>query len=274
MNKKNTLIFCMISFLSNMVLFVAKLYVGLASNSISIYSDGINNLFDSLSGIISFACLTVIMKSVGVSGQGIVKKSEQLLSFLMAIIVGITGFYFAYSSLERLMYPTPITFYTRYLAVLIVTALVKLALFVAFRLARKKTASPIVRVMAFDSLLDFFVTSVTVLTLIVSAYGSYSVDAICGIVISCVVIVSAVKMIFEQVKKLIGYVPTDVRAEAEERILENGNVENIESINFVYEEDIPTAYTKLQLRSESDYISVKTEVEKKFEGTQITVKVI
>lgn len=274
MREKNTLTFCAVSFISNILLFAAKLYVGLASNSISIYSDGINNFFDSLSGIISFVCLYILFKYVDTSGHSILKRCEQLISFIMSIIVGITGFYFAYSSFERLMYPTPITFSVKYLIILVITALVKVMLFVIFRFAQNKTASPVVKVMAFDSLLDFFITSVTVLTLLISAYGYYAFDAICGIVISSVIIISAVKMILEQASKLIGYVPVDIRTETEEKILANHSVEKIESISYIYDDDIPTAYIKLKLGSDSDYISTKTELEAEFKEAQIKVEII
>lgn len=262
---------CMLSFLTNISLFVAKLYVGLASNSISIYSDGINNFFDSLSGIISFLCLIVLMKSAHLWGRSIIEKAEQLLSFIMAVFVSIAAVYFAYSSLERLMYPTPVNFYLRYLWVLVFTALVKLVLFLIFRFAGKGKASPVIRVMAYDSLLDFFITSVTVMTLLISAYGSYSFDAICGFAISIVIIVSAVKMIIEQVRKLIGYVSPEIRAEIEKRILENECVAKIESISFVYHQDIPVAYIMLQLKFESDYQSVKARLEELFDENKVRV---
>ncbi len=274
MKEKRTLIFCMVSFLSNIVLFITKLYIGLASNSISIYSDGINNFFDSLSGIISFVCLILILRSVDVSGKGIAKRCERLLSFIMSVIVGVSGFYFAYSSLERLMYPTPVTFAVKYLTVLIATALAKLGLFAVFRYAQKKTSSPIVKVMAFDSLLDFFITSVTALTLIMSAYGSYSLDAVCGIVISGIIIVSAVKMIFSEASKLIGYVSPQIRAEAEERILANETVEELDSISYVYDGDLPTAYIKLKLKPDVDCIKAKAELKTQLEELEIKVEII
>ncbi len=47
-NKKYVLAAAVVAFLCNFALFLIKMYVGLASNSISIYSDGINNLFDSV----------------------------------------------------------------------------------------------------------------------------------------------------------------------------------------------------------------------------------
>ena len=49
-NDKITVITCAAAFALNVALFSVKLYVGLCANSISIYSDAVNNMFDSLSG--------------------------------------------------------------------------------------------------------------------------------------------------------------------------------------------------------------------------------
>ena len=129
----------------------------------------------------------------------------------MSLIIAFTGLYFAYSSVERLMYPTSVSYRTKYLFILIATALVKLFMFTVFRYLQNKSRSDILRVMSTDCILDFFITSVTVMTLLISTYGTYAADALCGIVISIVITVSAVKMIKTSFGKLIGYVPKEKR---------------------------------------------------------------
>ena len=78
-------------------------------------------------------------------------------------------------------------------------------------------------------------------------------------------------MIIEQVRKLIGYVSPEIRAEIEKRILENECVAKIESISFVYQQDIPVAYVKLQLKPESDYQSVKARLEEMFDEDKVNL---
>ncbi|MGN1118336.1 MAG: cation transporter, partial [Acutalibacteraceae bacterium] len=129
--KKDKAVFyvCSVAFSVNIILFFIKLYIGLRTNSISIYSDAVNNLFDSLSGLLTLVTLSLIIKNADLSTEGTVRKSEQLFSFLMALAVAFTGFYFAYSSVERLMYPTPVWYTGLFLAVLILTALIKAGMF-------------------------------------------------------------------------------------------------------------------------------------------------
>ena len=194
-----------------MILFFTKLYIGLGANSISIYSDGINNLFDCLSAIISLLCLGFLASRKDISSKSYISKTEDLLTFIISVIIGFTGFYFAYSSLERLMYPTTVSYRTKYLYILIATAVAKLIMFAVLKALNQKGKSDILRVMSVDCILDFFITSVTVMTLLISTYGTYAADAICGIVISIVITVSAVKTMLSSCRKLVGYLKADER---------------------------------------------------------------
>ena len=195
-NDKITVITCAAAFALNVALFSVKLYVGLCANSISIYSDAVNNMFDSLSGLAAFICFAALLSSSSEGTRAIIKKAEQFFSFVMSVIILLTGLYFAYNSLERLFYPTPISYLTRYLVMLTVTVAVKFVMFFAYRGVYRITGSPIIKVMAADSILDCFITLATVMSLTVSQYVEFAVDAVFGLVISAVLITSAVMLDF------------------------------------------------------------------------------
>ncbi len=256
MKKQNkiTLAVCGGSFAANLALFLVKLYVGLSSNSISIYSDAVNSLFDSLSGLITFLCLAYILKTVSKS-NAIIKKTEQLLSFIMSIVVVFVGFYFAYSSLERLMYPTPVWYLTKFLVLISLTAVVKLILFFVFREVSKKAGSPVIRVMAFDSLLDFFITCSTILSLTLSQYVNFALDAVFGIVISVMIIVSAVKLMISRAAFLINFVSIQKRKAVESIINSCNAVDKCFDISYILNGESTLAYAKIRFAngmSESD----------------------
>lgn len=197
-----------------------KLYIGLGANSISIYSDAVNNLLDSLSGLISFVFMLIMIKGVGHGARSVINKTEELLCLGVGLIVAFTGFSFIYSSAERLMYPTPVWYRKTYLYLLIMTCLIKLVLFGAFCLLTKKSRSPLMKIIATDSLLDFFITSVTVMSLLLSSKGTYAADALCGIVIGVIMTISAVKTVIGFVRRLIGYIPYDVRCKLSQALKE------------------------------------------------------
>lgn len=211
------------AFFINFLLFAVKLYVGLSANSISIYSDGINNLFDGLSSVAALVCFYIIAKGADRSALSRGEKTEQLLSFGLSVVIFAVGFVFLYNSAERLMYPTPVWFTPAYFYALSFTAAVKLFLFFFLKKKGKSLGSEVVRIMSLDSLIDFFVTAVTVVTLIASQKGSYSFDAFGGIGISVVILVSGVKSLKESTASLLNF-PKKEKRSAVEHILEESGI--------------------------------------------------
>lgn len=212
-NNKSVFRLCVFAFCANMLLFFVKLYIGLRTDSISIYSDAVNNLFDSLSGGITFVGMTLAVKKSGGVFDGTVRKTEQLFSFIISLTVTAAGFLFAYNSLERLMYPTPMWFSTLYAWIIGGTAAAKGLMFFIYRWFEKKTSSPIAAVMKTDCVLDMFITLITLVTLIVSKYETYAVDAVCGIVISVIIIISAVKLLLSSARALVNYVRPELKVQ-------------------------------------------------------------
>lgn len=215
-NQKPLLTVCAIAFSVNLALFFIKLYIGLRSNSISIYSDSINNLFDSVSGLVTLIFMAAIVKKSGGSMNLAIDKSEQLFTLLIAVCVTGAGLYFGYTALERFMYPTPVWFTVYYAVIISAAAIVKALLFFIYGVFEKKSQSPVIRIMKFDCILDFFITLMTLITLFVSKYGTYSIDAVFGIIISIIITVSAIRQVISSAKILVNYVPYAVREKVEE----------------------------------------------------------
>ena len=224
---------CIFALTANLILFFTKLYIGLGANSISIYSDGVNNLCDCLSAVISLICINFLAKGTDASSESYISKTEDLLTFIISVIIGFTGFYFAYSSVERLMYPTTVSYRTKYLWILIATAVAKLIMFAVLKALNKKGNSDILKVMSLDCILDFFITSVTVMTLLISTYGTYAADALCGIVISIVITVSAIKTIVSTCKKMVGYVSAEERDVFFRKLYETIEESNVTDVRFI-----------------------------------------
>ncbi len=161
------------------------------------------------------------------------------------------------------MYPTSISYRVQYLYILVATALAKLLMFAVFRTLNKHSKSDILKVMSADCILDFCITSVTVMTLIISTYGSYAADALCGIVISIIITVSAVKMVFSAFSKLIGYIPNKKREAFLKVLFESLDENLVEGISFSVTKEGTEAYvssTAALTEEELNNISKKTGI--------------
>lgn len=201
-NAVRVLILCAVA--ANFLLFTVKLYVGLASMSLCIYSDAINNMFDTLSCLLAFAGVLIMKKPGNKAYPDGYGRAEDVAGFVMSVIVGLTGAYFVYLALERFMYPRPVNFLVNHAVLLGCTILVKALLGVISVRECKKHDSVILRTVYMDSFADCGVTAMTLISFILTNYSGLRIDAIFGFVISIIIIVNAVKLIRESLAGLMG----------------------------------------------------------------------
>ncbi|MBQ6264421.1 MAG: cation diffusion facilitator family transporter [Clostridia bacterium] len=188
----------------NLALFFIKLYIGLSTNSISVYADSLNNGLDSIGCIAALAGTGLLAKKKSAAYPYGFGRAQNLTDFLLSVGVIVTGFYFGYISLERLMYPVPLWFSVKYALLLAVTAAVKIMLGVFFRIANKKVASGTLKAMSYDSFLDFFITLSTIISMTLSEKSGYSIDGVIGILIAVVLAAQGVKLLTEAGCNILG----------------------------------------------------------------------
>lgn len=185
--------------LTNFILFLIKLYVSISSGSLAIYCDSINNLGDTASCAIALAGFVLALKLSEQKSN----RAQALASFVIGLILAVTSFYFAYNGIERLIYPTPISYQVRYAVLIAFTVLVKLVMGIVYSLADKKKPSPVLKTLKLDSFLDFAITLSTLLSLTLAAKINFAIDSVISIAIGAVIAVSSLRSIITQSKFLI-----------------------------------------------------------------------
>lgn len=202
----------------NLLLFFAKLYIGLSTNSIAVYADSLNSLTDF--GVCTAAAVGFFVASVAPDknypyGRG---RAETLTELLVAAVIFASGFAFAYMSFERVLYPVPVWYSSLYAVIIAVTASVKLAMALLFLKASKKLGSDAVKGIAADSGLDFMITLCTLISFVLSPKAGFSVDGIAGILISLVLIVQGINAFRIALGKVLGKRNSKLCEEAEKFI--------------------------------------------------------
>lgn len=185
--------------LVNLGLFFAKLYVGISSNSLAVYCDAINNLGDTFAciiGIIGF----IFAKKTGERKQ---KRIQSLCTFVISIIICVTGAYFVYNGMERLMYPLKISYSNEYALIISITIAVKIIMGVMFIAFNKREPSPVLKALVTDSFLDCGITLFTLMGMFLIVKVQFAVDGIFAIVIGTAVTVSSLKNLIQQAKYLV-----------------------------------------------------------------------
>lgn len=183
----------------NFILFTVKLFIGISSASLSIYCDAINNLGDT------FACIVAIL------GFAVLKKMNErqsdrmqsLCTFVIGIFIAVTGIYFVYNGIERIMYPVPVQYLTKYAVIVAATVFVKIGMGIMYKLFDKKAPSPVIKALALDSFLDSLITVAALMSLVLIQKVNYAVDGIFAVITGSIITVSAIKNIISQSKFLI-----------------------------------------------------------------------
>lgn len=186
-------------FTLNFALFLIKLFVSISSGSLAIYCDGINNLGDTLSCIIALIGFILAIKL----NERKNSRAQALASFVIGLILAVTGGYFAYNGVERFLYPVQISYSFKYAILIAVTVIVKLIMGIVYLSVNKKHPSPVYKALITDSFLDCVVTACTLMSLTLSVKINFAIDGIISVIIGIAVAVSAIKSIIEQSKYLI-----------------------------------------------------------------------
>ena len=99
-----------VGIITNLMLFIIKLSVGLFSNSISILADAFNNLSDAASSIITIIGFKMANKPADAEhpfGHG---RIEYITAMIVSFMVMLVGLQFVKTSFQKIINPTPVTF--------------------------------------------------------------------------------------------------------------------------------------------------------------------
>ena len=199
----------------NFILFTVKLYIGLRTNSLCIYTDAMNNLADTLSAGIGFLGLFIVARRATARFPFGFGRLEFLTELLMALLMTAAGCSFAYNSLERFFAPVPVWFSTKYAGIIAITCLVKLAMGFLFHIYRKrKDTSAVIWTLELDSFMDFAVTLAALISFSLTNYINFAIDSVLGLVISIAIAAAGIRLILSSAGKLLG----EAQPQLEEKI--------------------------------------------------------
>ena len=209
-----------VGILSNLVLCLVKLGIGIFSGSIAISADAVNNLSDAGSSAITLIGFKMAAKPADDEhpfGHG---RIEYVAGLVVAIIIVAVGLNFLKTSFERILHPAEITITTTALLILLLTLPVKLWMFFFYRKVARRIGSETIHAVAFDSLSDILTSSLVILSLLISHYTAFPVDGIAGLLVALFIISGGAKVLREIINPLLGECPDrKLVTEIRERLL-------------------------------------------------------
>ena len=188
----------------NLLQSLSKLIVGWLAGSVSIVADGINNLSDAASSIVTLWGFRSAGKHADEEhpfGHG---RTEYVAGLVVAVLVLVIGVEIVKESIQKLLHPEPLTGGIAMFIVLGISVLLKLYMFAYNRGYGKKLDSPTLKAVAVDSIADVFVTLVVIAAMAVSKFTTFNVDAWGGLAVGIFVIVMGANSLRETASPLIG----------------------------------------------------------------------
>ena len=191
----------------NALLSAAKITVGALTGAISIVADGINNVTDAGSSVITLFGFRLAAKPTDPKhpfGHG---RMEYISGLIVAVMIIAVGAELAISSIETLISPPDLNINVASMAILGASVAVKLYMAFYNYAVAKKISSAAMKATGADSISDAVSTTAVLVCAIIAFFTNLSLDGYVGLLVSVFIIFSGVKSMIEIVNLLIGTAP-------------------------------------------------------------------
>lgn len=197
----------MVGVISNIILSVVKIIIGIVSGSVSVLADGVNNVFDVMSAVVTIIGVKLSKRPPDKEhpyGHG---RIEYLAAMIICIFVFAVGVQFLFASFKRLKNDTIDSYSNLAFVLILVSIAVKVYLYNFYRTIGHKINSTPLLATGTDALGDVLVTSVVMVNIISNKFFGFHVDGIAGIIVSIFIIYSAYSLIKDTITDIIGASP-------------------------------------------------------------------
>ena len=193
----------------NVFLACLKLVVGLASGSVAIAGDGINNLTDSASSIVTLLGFRMAQRPADEEHPYGHARMEYLSGLVVAAMILVIGVELVKSSFEKNLHPTPVEFSALIIVVLVLSILMKLWMALFNRKLGQKIGSAALSATAADSRNDVIATGAVLLACVVGKLTGLRVDGYVGLLVALFIIWSGIGIAKDTIDPLLGAKPDE-----------------------------------------------------------------
>ena len=193
-----------VGIICNCLLAAGKLIVGHMTSSMSITADGLNNLSDGASSIVTLLGFKLAEKPADRKHPYGHARIEYIAGLTVAVMILFIGLELGKSSVEKLIDPEPIEFSFTAVWVLFASILVKLFMMLFNLKMGRRINSNALLATAADSRNDVITTSAVLAASIVEHFYDVRIDGVMGIAVSLFILYSGIKLAGETMSPLLG----------------------------------------------------------------------
>ncbi len=201
---------------SNIVVCLMKLILGLIFGLISLVADGLNNLTDAGSSIVSLVGFKLSTKPADSSHPFGHARIEYIAGLIVSLIIVFVGGELIISSVQDIIssfseefVPLSDLYFYITLCALAVSILIKLYQGLFYKKIAKRISSATLLAAGCDSRNDVIATSAVLIGLIISKIFSFYIDGYLSLIVGLFILVNGIKLIIETSNPLIGEKPSE-----------------------------------------------------------------
>ena len=192
---------------SNLFLFVIKFVIGTIVHSVSTQADGVNNLTDAGSNIISILSFHLANKPADKDHPFGHERTETIASLFVGILILVLGFETAKESISKVIHPGSIDFRIASVIILLISIIVKFWMYAYNKKLSKTYDSSLLEATALDSISDVCGTTAVLVSTLLSPVLHFNLDGYMGIVVSGIILYGAYGLLRDMINSLIGEAP-------------------------------------------------------------------
>ncbi|MGZ5551380.1 MAG: cation diffusion facilitator family transporter, partial [Nitrososphaeraceae archaeon] len=228
MGKKHVALF---SLIITILLVIVKIIVAYLSNSISVFSEALNNGLDLVTVLITFLAIRISMRPPDKDhtyGHG---KYENLSALFQLAIISLLCFFVIYKSIQRIILKDFELMLNNYVfIVLIASILVNIIRVYFVGNVAKKYNSYAFKAEFLNYLSDIMSSLIVVIGLFIARTGFYLADPIASIIVSILILVFGVRMAIKVIKNFLDYIPREVTEKVHEVLEEIPEIKSVDRI--------------------------------------------
>ena len=220
-----------VGILSNTLLCVMKILVGLLSSSIAIVADAVNNLADASSSLITLIGFKLAAMPEDKEHPYGHARIEYLAGLLVSVIIIVVGLELGKSSVEKIIHPVETELTVLTAVILLCAVAVKLWMAWFNGALSRRIRSDALAATAADSRSDAVATGVVLLGLIVTRVTGWQLDGWLGLLVAVFIVKTGVSAAKDTIDPLLGKAPDPEMVKAiEDTILSHPQVVGVHDL--------------------------------------------
>lgn len=188
----------------NILLAAFKAIVGLASHSIAVVLDAVNNLSDALSSVITILGAKLAGRKPDKKhplGHGRIEYISAMIVSAIVLYAGITSLV---ESVKKIIHPDEVSYTTVSLVIIAVAVVAKIILGRYVKAKGESVGSGALVASGTDAMSDAILSFAVLVTALIFTFTGVSLEAYVGVVISIFIIKAGIEMISDTVSDILG----------------------------------------------------------------------